>query len=31
MQYIIAGELTDGEQRGELHLWQAKCENLTPT
>jgi len=31
MQYIIASELTDGEQGGELPLWQAKCESLTPT
>jgi len=30
MQYIIASEPTDGEHKGELPLWQAKCENLTP-
>jgi len=30
MQYITTSELTDGEQRGELPLWQVKCENLTP-
>jgi len=30
-QYIIAGDVTGGKQRGEMPPWQSKCENRTAT
>ena len=31
IQYIIAGDVTGGKQRGEMPPWQSKCENRTAT
>jgi len=28
-QYIVANDITDGRQRGEMTPWQSKCENRT--
>jgi len=30
-QHIIASDVTDGRQRGEMPPWQSKCENQTAT
>jgi len=30
-QYILASDVTDGSQMGEIPPWQSKCENRTAT